>query len=172
MPSTHIQKETPADFSAIRIVTESAFKGMAYAGGDEQDVIDRLRKKGALTLSLVAISNSKVVGHIAFSPATLEGSSDSWFALGPVSVLPEFQGNGIGSELINVGLLRIKEIGATGCILTGNPNYYRRFGFELSPLNSPIGEPTEFFMVKLFKEYKISGKFAFHNAFYNSDSLL
>ncbi len=147
-------------------MTEIAFRDMPYADGDEQDVIERLRTAGALTLSLVAVLDRKIVGHIAFSPASVSDSTHPWFALGPVSVLPTHQRQGVGSALIERGLSEIRELGALGCILTGNPEYYRRFGFELSPQNVPENEPEDFFMLKLFTATKPMGAFQFHEAFY------
>lgn len=164
-----IREEQNTDYQAIHTVTELAFRGRPYAGGDEQDVIVRLRDAGDLTLSLVSLIDANVVGQITFSPATVADHSQPWFALGPVSVLPEFQGEGIGSQLISLGLSRIIDLGALGCILTGNPTYYRRFGFELCPENCPINEPAEYFMLKLFAASRPDGPFKFHEAFYNSD---
>ncbi|MEL6605438.1 MAG: N-acetyltransferase [Cyanobacteria bacterium J06614_10] len=161
-----IRKERPADYQAIRQVTELAFQGKEYAGGDEQDVIDRLRATNALTLSYVAIANATIVGHIAFSPAAAEDRSAPWFALGPVSVLPERQRKGIGSALIYNGLSELEKTGALGCILTGSPTFYRKFGFELKPEHAPANEPKEYFMVKLFTSFEPTGAFCFHSAFY------
>jgi len=161
-----IRKERSSDYNAIRKVTELAFRDMSYAGGDEQDVIDRLRSSKALSLSLVAELEERVVGHIAFSPALSGDGSDQWFALGPVSVLPGFQGQGIGSALIESGLMRIKKQNAAGCILTGNPDYYRRFGFAHSPQHVPTNESKAFFMLKLFSASQPTGAFCFHPAFY------
>ncbi|MEO0577369.1 MAG: N-acetyltransferase, partial [Pseudomonadota bacterium] len=81
-----IREETATDYASIRAVTIDAFRGMPHAGGDEQDVIERLRAADALSLSLVATDNNDVVGHIAFSPAESADGAASWFALGPVSV--------------------------------------------------------------------------------------
>jgi len=139
---------------------------MPYAGGDEQDVIERLRSVGALALSLVAVCEGEIVGHVAFSPAIAADSTHPWFALGPVSVLPAHQNRGVGSALINLGLEQIRERGALGCILTGNPEYYRRFGFELAPQNVPVNEPEQFFMLKRFSAVSPTGAFQFHRAFY------
>ena len=166
MPPFSIRSERPADHAAIRRVTELAFRGKPYAGGDEQDVIDRLRAAGALTLSLVASVDAEIVGHCAFSPADAPDPSQPWFALGPVSVLPAFQHQGIGAALIEHGLSTIRSQGALGCILTGNPNYYRRFGFRVAPQNAPDNEPAEFFMIKIFAGDEPSGAFRFHQAFY------
>ena len=161
-----IRNEVDDDQAAIRSVTEIAFRDMPYAGGDEQDVIDRLRSMKALSLSLVATLDCDIVGHIAFSPARNADNTGPWFALGPVSVLPERQRRGIGSALIAAGLAEIEQRGALGCILMGNPDYYRRFGFELAPANAPDGEPAEFFMLKLFSPTSPAGAFRFHEAFY------
>lgn len=162
-----IRRERSTDRTAIYALTELAFRGRPYADGDEQDVINRLRDNEALTLSLVATIDEEVVGHIAFSPASYPDATQDWYALGPVSVTPSLQGQGIGAALIESGLARIKEIGAIGCILTGNPNYYKRFGFELTPANAPENEPAEYFMVKKFSQTELQGSFAFHWAFYD-----
>ena len=130
MLGPEIRSEKVSDFEVIHAITEIAFREMPYADGDEQDVVDRLRAANALTCSLVAVVAKEVVGHIAFSPAIAGDNSHPWFALGPVSVLPGFQRRGIGSTLIVDGLAKIEDIGALGCILTGNPEYYRKFGFE------------------------------------------
>lgn len=163
-----IREEISADASSIGTLTELAFRGRPYAGGDEQDVIERLRATDALTLSLVAVDNSELVGQVTFSPAKLSDGSGPWFALGPVSIVPQRQGEGIGSSLINLGLERIAALGALGCILTGNPVYYTKFGFELSPKHTPDNEPEAFFMLKLLQqELQPKGQFAFDQAFYD-----
>ena len=161
-----IRPETPADHARIRQITELAFAGRPYADGDEQDVIDRLRKVGALVVSLVAEVEGEVVGHVAFSEAAVSDGSSPWFALGPVSVLPQWQDQGIGAALIHAGIEAIATSGALGCILTGNPDYYRRFGFELAPNNVPEVESAEFFMLKPLSRHLVTGKFTFHDAFY------
>ncbi|MCB1689510.1 MAG: N-acetyltransferase [Halioglobus sp.] len=162
-----LREECHSDIGPIRSITERAFHGMPYAGGDEQDVIDRLRTANALTLSLVAVLGSELVGHIAFSPAVASDGSGPWFALGPVSVLPEYQCRGIGSALIESGLARLEKLNALGCILTGNPSYYKKFDFRLAPDIAPSNEPAEFFMLKILSaEAFPGGRFAFHKAFY------
>ena len=164
--SLEIRAATKHDDQAIHRVTEAAFQDMPFAAGDEADVVDRLRAAGALSLSLVAVIDAQVVGQITFSPAYAPESSGQWFALGPVSVLPEHQRAGVGSALIRQGLDAIGAMGAAGCILTGNPAYYQRFGFELSPANAPDNEPAEYFMLKSLSTAKPQGKFHFHAAFY------
>ena len=161
-----IRPETHADYFAIRSITEQAFRNVPYAGGDEQKIIERLRFANALTLSLVATIDNELVGHIAFSPAIAGDSSGPWFTLGPLSVLPEYQCKGIGAQLIERGLEEISKLGPLGCILTGNPFYYSRFGFEVTPQNAPETVPGEYFLIKLFESVKPTGKFRFHRAFY------
>ncbi len=161
-----LRQENSTDHEVIRDLTELAFRDMAFADGDEQDVIDRLRLCGALSLSMIAEVDGKVVGHIAFSPATLTDGSSPWFALGPVSVLPSLQRQGVGSALIEAGLAHIQDTGALGCILTGNPLYYRRFGFELAPQNVPANESEKYFMLKFLRVTQPAGSFGFHAAFY------
>ena len=113
-----VREEQPQDHAAIYALTEVAFRDRPYADGDEQDVVNRLRERGALTLSLVATREDKVVGQVTFSPARNSDGSHPWFALGPVSVLPEYQSQGIGAALINAGLSHLQSQGALGCILT------------------------------------------------------
>lgn len=166
----NLRPETAADHHAIAALTKAAFLGRPYADGDEQDVIDRLRARSALTLSLVAMAPEGMLGQITFSPATVDDGSGPWYALGPVSVAPTHQGQGIGSALIKAGLDQIDALGALGCILTGNPDYYQRFGFAVTPSLAPEREPGAFFMLRMAQGLASAappqGRFAFHPAFY------
>jgi putative acetyltransferase len=110
--------------------------------------VDALRARGALALSLVAEHEGRVVGHIAFSPATADGQPSRWFALGPVSVEPSLHKLGLGAQLIDTGLHVLRERGAAGCVLIGDPAYYARFGFVLRPEMAPPGQPNEIFQVR------------------------
>ena len=166
MTSVELRSEVPSDHDAIYTVTERAFADRPYADGDEQDVVNRLRDADALSLSLVAIRDGQLLGQITFSPAEVEDGSGPWFALGPVSVAPEVQGEGIGGQLINAGIEAIVSRGALGCILTGDPAYYSRFGFELAPKYAAESEPAEYFQIKWLSETRPAGRFAFHPAFY------
>jgi len=108
----------------------------------------------------------ELIGHIAFSPAKVSDGSTPWFALGPVSVLPAHQGQGVGSALIENGLDELKNINALGCILTGNPAYYQKFGFKPASALAPANEPEDFFMLKQLSSRIPQGQFSFHQAFY------
>ena len=161
-----VRHEISSDFADIGRITELAFRDRPYAAGDEQKVIERLRASEALVLSLVAIEAGELIGHIAFSPAELSDGSQPWFALGPVSVVPDQQGKGVGSTLIRKGLGGIRSLGALGCILTGNPAYYHRFGFELTPEHVPSNESEDYFMLKMMGNQQPAGRFSFHRGFY------
>jgi putative acetyltransferase len=165
-----IRVETETDHGPIRRLTETAFSGKPYAGGDEQDVIDNLRKACALTLSLVATDNSEVVGQATFSPAEISSNTGVWFALGPISVAPERQGERIGEQLIEAGIEHISKLGASGCILTGDPNYYSRHGFEVASEHCPANEPGEYFQLRMIGPERPIGTFRFHDAFYEGDA--
>ena len=163
-----LRPERAGDEAAIYRVTADAFRGQPYAGGNEQDLLNRLRELGQLSLSLVALDPRRLLGQVSFSPVTLSDGAEPWFGLGPVSVTPERQGEGIGAQLIRAGLTELSERGALGCVLTGNPAYYQRFGFELAPENVPEAESPQFFQRKLLHAARAEGRFAFHSAFYES----
>jgi putative acetyltransferase len=161
----NIRDEVDADVGAITEVTVAAFKTLAISNHTEQFVIEALRAANALTLSLVAEANGRVVGHIAFSPVTISDGSASWYGLGPVSVLPDYQRQGIGSALILEGLSRLKGIGACGCCLVGHPDYYRRFGFENIRGFVHPGVPEEVFLALVFAGRIPQGIVEFHDGF-------
>ena len=163
-----IRPEQAGDEAAIYQVTKDAFTGPPYAAGDEQDLVNRLRELNQLSLSLVAVDGDDIVGQITFSPVTLSDGSEPWYGLGPVSVTPSRQSEGIGGQLILAGLDEISSRGALGCVLTGNPVYYGRFGFELAPENVPEQEPAEYFQMKLLNTERVDGIFSFHPAFYET----
>ena len=160
-----IRNETSADASAIAEVTAAAFASMAISNHTEQFIVAALRAAKALTLSLVAEVDGRVVGHIAFSPVTISDGSRQWYGLGPVSVLPERQRQGIGSALIREGLSRLKELGARGCCLVGHPQYYRRFGFQNVPGLVLEGVPQEVFFALSFDGHVPQGSVEFHEGF-------
>jgi putative acetyltransferase len=113
----------------------------------------------------VAIDGKKVVGHIAFSPVTISDGSPGWYGLGPISVLPELQKQGIGKSLIREGLSRLKSLGAKGCLLVGDPGYYERFGFTSPPDLVIQGVPQEYVLALPLEESKASGTVVFHKGF-------
>jgi putative acetyltransferase len=161
-----IRPELPADVRDIWQVTKQAFAGRPYADGTEQDIIDRLREQGALTISLVAEYHGKIVGHVAFSPAVPEDLSAGWYTLGPVSVDPDVQRQGIGRALIRAGIARLRQLNAAGCIVLGDTTYYSEFGFAKAPELAPSGEPAEYFMVLSLARQAPKCRVGFHSAFH------
>jgi len=160
-----IRSETASDFDAITEITVAAFRTLAISNHTEQFIITSLRAADALTISLVAEIDGRVVGHIAFSPVTISDGSTGWYGLGPVSVLPEYQKQGIGKSLVNRGLSILKELDGRGCAVVGDPNYYMRFGFRNTPDLVHEGIPQEVFLVLPFAENVPQGTVAFHEGF-------
>lgn len=164
-----IRPETPQAISEIEQITIAAFDGKPYSDQTEHLIVNRLREAGAMSVSLVAEMDGKVVGHVAFSAVTINGKDIGWCGLGPVSVLPELQRQGIGSKLIREGLSLILEKGAKGCVLEGDPRYYQRFGFKSYPGLFYESTPApEYFMALPFYEDVPEGKVEFHQAFFIS----
>jgi len=160
-----VRKETQSDVGAITYITKAAFKNHPYSNNTEQFIINALRAANALTVSLVAELEGKLVGHIACSPVTFSDGNENWYGLGPISVQPDYQKQGIGTKLVNEGLNLLKDLGAEGCVLVGEPNYYERFGFK-SP-NGLIheGVPQENFLALSFCNRIPAGVVQFHQAF-------
>ena len=128
-----IHSENRTDHAAISHVIEQAFKNQQYSSHTEQYIVAALREADVLTLSLVAVLNQHIVGHIAISPIQISSGIEGWYGLGPVTVLPEWQLQGIGSALIQSALSQLKTMGAKGCIGLGDPNFYAEFGFKAVP---------------------------------------
>jgi len=160
-----IRSEAASDIKAITDVTIAAFTTLPVSNHTEQFIINALRAADALTISLVAEIDGEVVGHIAFSPVTVSDGSTGWYGLGPVSVLPEYNKQGIGKSLINKGLAMLKESDGQGCTLVGDPNYYQRFGFINIPSLVYKDVPPEFFLALPFTAKVPEGNVEFHEGF-------
>ena len=164
-PKIIIRNEAPEDVGVIAEITVAAFEALAISQHTEQFIIEALRAAKALTVSLVAEADGRVVGHIAFSPVTISDGTPNWYGLGPVSVLPEHQRKGIGKALIEEGLSRLKAMKAQGCCLVGHPDYYRKFGFKNLPSLVLEGVPPEVFFALYFDGYTPQGTVSFHEGF-------
>jgi predicted N-acetyltransferase YhbS len=161
-----IRSETPEDVDAIRAVTIAAFRDVPHSSQTEAAIVDALRAAGALTISLVAVDEGEVVGHVAFSPVTIgSGAAGRWLGLGPVSVRPDRQRLGIGAALIQAGLARLREIGAEGCVVLGDPTYYGRFGFESDGRLRYPDVPTEYLQRIVFAGAGVEGEVEYHPGF-------
>jgi len=119
-PEITIRSETDADVDAITDVTIAAFKTLEISNHTEQFIIEALRAAKALTISLVAELDGRVIGHIAFSPVAISDGTRNWYGLGPVSVLPEYQRQGIGKALIREGLSRLRDIDVEEILILEN----------------------------------------------------
>lgn len=164
-PQVIIREETTGDIELITDVTKAAFQEHPMSNQTEHFIIQALRAADALTISLVAEIDGKVVGHIAFSPVTISDGTKDWYGLGPVSVLPEYQRQGIGKSLINKGLSSLKRMGGKGCALVGDPNYYQKFGFRNNSSLVYEGVPQDVFLILPFSKEIPEGKVIFHEAF-------
>lgn len=153
-----IRAETEADHSAVHEVNERAF---GRAG--EADLVDALRRNARPQISLVAELDGRIVGHIFFSPVSIESEGSNSYALGlaPMAVLPEFQNQSIGSRLVRRGLEESLSMGHEVVVVLGHPDYYPRFGFVTAKRKGLLCEydvPEEAFMVVELREGALAGR--------------
>ena len=125
MTDATIRSEEARDRDAVRLVNERAF-----GGREEADIVEALHRANAVVVALVAEVGAAVVGHILFSPVTVEHSNKPPLAgLAPMAVAPGNQKQGIGSVLVREGLARCRAAGVEGVVVLGHAEYYPRFGF-------------------------------------------
>ncbi len=151
-----IRRETKEDISDIQALNELAF-GQSL----EASIVNKLRSNCSSLLSLVASENEKIVGHILFSPAEIEGlhGTTKGMGLAPIAVLPAMQRQGIGTQLINRGIEELKKLQCAFIIVLGHPEYYPRFGFERASMYGIECQwedvPDEAFMILWLDKSKI-----------------
>jgi putative acetyltransferase len=157
-----IRAETFQDHQSIRRVNEFAF-----VRRNEADLVDALRANARPYVSLVAVVDEQIIGHIFFSPVSLESDAEleagafTVMGLAPLAVLPEHQNRGIGSELVREGLRECLCIGEEIVVVLGHPKYYPRFGFvpaSSKGLRSEYDVPDEVFMVAELSEGALNGR--------------
>ncbi len=165
-----IRQESKNDYPEVYSVVESAFKTAEHSDGNEQNLVNALRKSAAFIpeLSLVAEIDNKIVGHIMFTKAEI--GDVTVLALAPLSVLPQFQKQGIGSALIKEGHKIAKESGYHYSIVLGSEKYYPRFGYipaKNFDVETPEGIPSVNFMaIKLIEDAKpLKGKIKYTKEF-------
>lgn len=124
-----IRQEQPTDYDAVYQVVKEAFVDAEHTDGDEQNLIVRLRKSKSFIpeLSLVAVEDEKIVGHILFTRAAVNGIAV--LALAPLSVLPEYQNRGIGQSLIKQGHIIAQKMGYKYSVVLGHEKYYPKSGY-------------------------------------------
>ena len=164
-----LRHETPDDMAAIEAVTVAAFADAPHTSHTEQFIVRALRAAGELTLSLVADEHGQVVGHVALSPVTIADGrghkAEGWYGLGPISVLPNRQGQGIGSRLMEQALSELRAMQAAGCVLLGDPAYYARFGFQAHAGLQLPGVPPGYFIALAFDGLVPDGTAHYSDAF-------
>lgn len=160
-----VREETPCDVASIEAVTVAAFQNAAHTSHTEQFIVNALRNSGQLSISLVADGNGRVIGHVAISPVTISDGTAGWYGLGPISVAPEHQGHGVGVQLMQQALARLRELGASGCVVLGEPRYYGRFGFKAEPSLVLPDVPPEYFQAISFGGSLPSGVVSYHESF-------
>jgi putative acetyltransferase len=163
--SVNIREETPADLRRIEVVTISAFLNAPHTSHTEQHIVNALRKAGRLEISLVAEVDGTVIGHVAISPVVISDGVAGWFGLGPISVIPEYQRRGVGSQLVREALRILRDNGASGCVVLGELVYYGRFGFQRVPSLVLPGVPPEYFQALSFGSSRPKGIVKYHEAF-------
>lgn len=163
-----VRNELEDDVLAIEAVIVAAFLHAPHASYTEQHIVNALRKSGNLSVSLVAIVDGAVAGHVAVSPVSISDGCKGWYGLGPISVAPELQGRGVGATLINEALRVLRKRGASGCVLLGEPTYYNRFGFRAEPGLVLPEVPPEYFQALLFSSPMPQGIVSYHEAFNTS----
>lgn len=166
-----IRQEMPKDYKEVYTLTKTAFAEMEHADGTEQDLVERLRTCAAFipALSLVAEIGGHIVGHIMFTKITI-GGTDA-LCLAPLSVLPEFQHQGIGGALIRNGHEIAQSLGYGVCVLIGHKDYYPRFGYEIASkygITLPFEAPDDCVMVKFLSDEgkSVTGVAVFPPEFY------
>lgn len=164
-----IRGEETEDFAAIRAVNE-----LAFGQSEEADIVDSLRESGGSVLSLVATHENEIIGHIQFSSVTIEddGGVIEGAGLGPMAVRPDFQGQGIGSALVEAAFTTMRDRAAPFVVVLGHPNYYPRFGFEPASRHDIACQwekiPDEAFMVLIIDDgvmSKVSGVAQYRDEF-------
>ena len=150
-----IRKEEPKDYEIVYSVVKDAFDSAEHSDGNEQDLVNALRKGESLIpeLSLVAEINGKIVGHIMFTRAMV--GRDAVLVLAPLSVVPKYQRKGIGIALIKEGHKIADELGYKYSIVLGSQRYYPKVGYlpaNTFGIKPPFDVPDENFMVYKIKE--------------------
>ncbi|ANF81098.1 GCN5 family acetyltransferase [Acinetobacter sp. NCu2D-2] len=161
-----IRAEQVTDIEPITDLTQAAFADVEYSSHTEHLIVNALRVREKLTLSLVAVIDDQLVGHVAISPVRLSSGNAGWYGLGPISVQPELQGKGIGRALMHEVLQQLKALGAAGCVLLGDPNYYQKFGFKAYAQLSLADVPPEYFQAIIFTGTVPQAEVFYDEAFY------
>ena len=145
-----IRPFTGEDADSVFEVHRRAFDGQT----EEPRIVQRIHDAEKAVVSLVAVENDRVVGHVLFSPTAVDGYGGTveLVGLGPVGVLPENQHEGVGSSMIQQGMAKCREAGIDAVVVLGDPRYYSRFGFERASeygLGNEYGADEEFMVTPI-----------------------
>lgn len=164
-PDVIIRAEVATDANAIGLLTQLAFAPVVHSSGTEQFIVAALRRADRLAISLVATSGLELIGHVAISPVILSTKESGWYGLGPLSVHPRWQKQGVGAALVHAALARMRELQIKGCVVLGDPVYYARFGFKTWPGFSLPDVPAEYFQALTFGCDVPRAEVSYHAAF-------
>ena len=169
-----IRNEHPADYRKVEEITRKAFWNLHVPGCDEHLLVHKLRKHKDFVkeLDFVVVKDSEVIANIMFSDSCLRsenGDTLSTLTFGPVSVLPEYQRQGIGSKLITHAIERAIEMGYAAIIIWGNPSHYCKFGFKASKSYNISIANNKYPCCLLVKELTTGMLSNHHWQFYESD---
>lgn len=145
-----IQQERPNDYQAVENVIERAFKNAPHSDGNEHILVQKLRNSPSFIpeLSLIAKVDNQIVGHILLTKIQIKNHTE--LALSPISVLPEFQNQGIGKALINQAHKIANDLKFNCIVLLGEPEYYGKFGYQTAQnfhITAPFDVPSEYYQV-------------------------
>jgi predicted N-acetyltransferase YhbS len=160
-----IRNEQAEDIDGITRLTMAAFDNNGHSSHTEQFIVNALRRSKQLTVSIVAVENDRLIGHVAISPVRISSGASGWFGLGPISVWPDRQTQGIGSALMKAALAELQRLGGAGCAVLGDPSYYGRFGFKAHPGLKLPGVPVEHFQALAFSGELPTGTAQYDKAF-------
>jgi putative acetyltransferase len=164
--SVTIRRELQSDVAAIDALIVSAFLHAPHTSHTEQFIVKALREAKQLSVSIVAEDSGRMIGHVAVSPVSISDGTQHWYGLGPISVAPEWQRQGVGSGLMEQALTELQKLGAAGCVVLGEPQYYGRFGFKAEPQLVLPNAPPEYFQALSFSARVPIGRVAYHEAFH------
>lgn len=165
MLNLSLRNEHADDIENIFNLTQLAFLNAAHTDHTEHLIVNALRDANQLTISVVAELDRQIIGHVAISPVEISSGAQHWYGLGPISVAPEYQQQGVGKALIQHALQQLQQLNAAGCVVLGDPAYYSKFGFQ--PHASLILDdvPAEYFQVLAFNQSIPHGTVKYHPAF-------
>lgn len=160
-----LRNEHADDIENIFNLTQLAFLNAAHTDHTEHLIVNALRDANQLTISIVAELDEQIIGHVAISPVEISSGAQHWYGLGPISVAPEYQHQGVGKALIQHALQQLQQFNAAGCVVLGDPAYYSKFGFQPHDRLILEGVPAEYFQALSFDQSIPQGTVKYHPAF-------